>query len=162
MIKTAEEYEKYRPTVRLEYPGQITVSETTSINTCNTMENEMENQLEQMYYIVSQEDQPSRHGGYITEIKMINLNTGQEAKTYIDERNRNYRYWHDIVNHPGSGFIIDRLKLKKPGLVSADSRPGIQKSTQQQADMEQVVIDYLNKEIYSHKTAEPLFEFKEN
>ena len=162
MIKTEEEYLKYNPTVRLEYPGKITTEDSTSINTRNTMENTMENQLEQMYYVVSQEDQPSRHGGYITEIKMINLNTGQEAKTYIDERNRNYRYWHEIVNHPAAGFIIDHLKLKRPGLVSADSRPEIQKHTRDQQDMEPVVVDYLNREIYSQTTAESLFEIKEN
>ena len=162
MIKTEEEYEKYRPTVWVEWPTKDQAPGDTVINTCEQKENKMIEHEEQMYYIVSQEDQPARAGGYITEILMINLHTGEEAKTYIDERNRNYRNWHEIVNHPGWGFVIDHLKLKRPGLISADSRPEIQKHTRDQQDMERVVIEYLNRELYNQKTAESLFEIKEN
>ena len=162
MIKTEREYEKYRPTVWVEWPTKDQAPGDTVINTCEQKENKMIEHEEQMYYIVSQEDQPSRHGGYITVIKMINLHTGEEAKTYIDERNRNYRNWHEIVNHPGWGFVIDHLKLKRPGLISADSRPEIQKHTRDQQAMEPTIIDYLNRELYNQKTAEPLFEIKEN
>ena len=115
---------------------------------------------EDMFYIVCQEDQPSRHGGYITEIKMINLTTGLEFHTYVDENNRNYKYWHDIVNHPLSGFVVNNLKKKRETLISADSKPRIQKYVEDQRELESVIVEYLDTTVYARTN--PLFNFKEN
>ena len=110
-----------------------------------------------MFYIVCQEDQPSRHGGYITEIKFISLKNGQEYHTYVDENNRNYKNWYEIVQHPQSGYVVNNLKLKKDNLISADSRPRIQKVTVNQQDLETVIVEYLDNYVYG--TTNRLFKF---
>ena len=115
---------------------------------------------EDLFYVVSQEDQPSRHGGYITEIKMINLRNGQEYHTYVDEKNRNYKYWYDIVQHPLEGFVIRNLKQKNqkdPRLISADSRVKVEKQVRDQAELERTIVEYLD--LYVYKTTNSLFEF---
>lgn len=114
---------------------------------------------EDLFYIVTQEDQPSRHGGYITEIKMLNLRNGQEYHTYVDESNRNYKYWRDIVQHPFEGYVIRNLKQKSqrdPGLISADSRVKVEKQVRDQAELEKTIVEYLD--LYVYKTANPLFK----
>ena len=110
-----------------------------------------------MFYIVCQEDQPSRHGGYVTEIKFISLKNGQEYNTYVDENNRNYKNWYEIVQHPESGYVVNNLKLKKDRLISADSRPRIQKVTVNQQDLETVIVEYLDNYVYG--TTNRLFKF---
>jgi hypothetical protein len=112
-----------------------------------------------LFYIVSQEDQPSRHGGYITEIKFISLGNGQEYHTYVDENNRNYKYWYDIVQHPLMGWVITNLKQKSQRdsrLISADSRPKTFVCEKNIEQLEKAVTAYLNQEVY--KITNPLFQ----
>ena len=101
------------------------------------------NNQDRLYYVVSQKDHPSRHGGYVTRIDLVDLESGQAAKTYVAESNRNYRHWHQIVNSPEGGFIIYNLKMKKQGLVSADSRPRIEVAKPDRSEIEPAVIQYL-------------------
>ena len=113
--------------------------------------------LQDLFYIVEQEEMPSKHGGYITEIKMIDMQHGQYYHTYIDEKNRNYKHWHDYLNHPLAGYIIGNLKLKKDNLISADSRPRLEKYVENQQELERFVVEYLDENVYGKP--ETVFDF---
>tara|TARA_R110000803_G_scaffold105679_1_gene173891 strand:- start:681 stop:1043 length:363 start_codon:yes stop_codon:yes gene_type:complete len=110
-----------------------------------------------LFYIVEQEVMPSRHGGYITEIKMISMQNGEYYHTYVDENNRNYKHWYEYTNHPQAGYIISNLKLKKDNLISADSRPHLEKYLENQQELERFVVDYLDRNVYGLQ--ETLFQY---
>lgn len=73
---------------------------------------------------------PSKYGNYIFEITFANTNN-EIAHTYIDEDNKNFRRWDDIIRgyDQGYGIVVNGLKIKKNGthkrtgepLVNADS-----------------------------------------
>jgi hypothetical protein len=70
----------------------------------------------------------SRHGGVIEQLSLINTYSGARATTYLDSQNRNYQYWHSVLNNRPDAQLIRGLTTKTHNgklLINADSRPEV-------------------------------------
>lgn len=76
----------------------------------------------QPYIVLGQKKLTSKHGGTIYEIRMVGGQDRIEYHTYIDPKNRNYKYWRRLIDSPESGFVIKNCQIKRDELISADSR----------------------------------------
>jgi len=86
--------------------------------------------LTKSWVVMKITDRPSKYGSYIKEVTFANTNW-EIAHTYLDEDNRNYNRWRDIVNgyENGFGIVVNGLKIKQNSfhkktnepLVNADS-----------------------------------------
>ena len=77
------------------------------------------------YAILKQREFHSKYGGTATEIILVNIQTRQEFKTYIDQRNFNAVNWQHIIRHPERGYVLTGIKIKDQvkGILNADSDP---------------------------------------
>ena len=92
---------------------------------------------------------PSQYGGLLDLITFANSDE-EIAHTYIDEKNRNYALWQDVVigHDKGRGIVINNLEYKYKNkilqykshsknepLINADSIPNIVHVTDVQQDL---------------------------
>lgn len=78
--------------------------------------------MTQPYIVLSTKKINSKHGGTIWTITLVGAVDRCEYHTYIDRKNRNYKYWARIIEHPSNGFVIKGCQIKRDELISADSR----------------------------------------
>lgn len=95
----------------------------------------------QPYIILSQQPLTSKHGGRVYEVKMVGALDRCQYHTYIDPKNRNYRYWRRVIENPESGFVIKGCQIKRDELISADSRITIVWQTDRQEDVFEELYD---------------------
>lgn len=79
--------------------------------------------MNQPYIVLKQTRIRSRYGNMITQLELVGGRDRELYRTYIDPRMRNFANWSHILHHSQHGFVLDKLKVKGPGLVSADSDP---------------------------------------
>lgn len=81
--------------------------------------------MSQPYIVLNTKKLPSKHGGSIWAINMVGAQDRLEYYTYVDRKNRNYKNWVRIIEHPNNGFVIKGCQIKRDELISADSRISI-------------------------------------
>jgi len=67
----------------------------------------------------------SDDGGEYYELRFFNAETKEDFISYIDPANKNFdAYWNEIIENKSYGvFIFKNFRLKKAGLINADSKP---------------------------------------
>ena len=78
--------------------------------------------MSQPYIVLNTKKIPSKHGGNCWAVNMVGVLDRCEYYTYVDRKNRNYKNWVRIIEHPSNGFVIKGCQIKKDDLISADSR----------------------------------------
>jgi hypothetical protein len=81
--------------------------------------------MSQPYIVLSTKKINSKHGGVIYQVNLVGAQDRCEYHTYVDRKNRNYKYWVRIIEHPSNGFVIKGCQIKRDDLISADSRISI-------------------------------------
>lgn len=78
------------------------------------------------FAVYRQELRPSRNGGYIWEIHVVDCsNPNLCYHTYVNEENRNYKFWRQVTENPHKGIFLEterlRMKPQVPGQINADT-----------------------------------------
>ena len=81
--------------------------------------------MSQPYIVLNTKKIPSKHGGNCWAINLVGALDRCEYYTYVDRKNRNYKNWVRIIEHPTNGFVIKGCQIKRDELISADSRISI-------------------------------------
>lgn len=83
--------------------------------------------MAKLYAVLSQEQRPSKYGGMVVKITMVDVLDRKECWTWVDPLNLNLRNWQHIINSPLDGFILTNLKFKRGSteVINADSEPVI-------------------------------------
>lgn len=82
------------------------------------------------YAIINQEFGTSRKSGAeMITLTLIDLETREEYKSYIDSSMENFCLWAEIITQPDKGFVVTGLKKKRSygrynhEILNADSEP---------------------------------------
>ena len=97
--------------------------------------------MSQPYIVLKQHPMTSKHGGRIYHIVLVGGQDRLEYHTYIDPKNRNYRYWSRLIESPDNGFVIKGCQIKRDTLISADSRISIVWQTDDPNDVYEELYD---------------------
>lgn len=72
----------------------------------------------------------------VYQIDFVGVQDRQSYKTFVDPKNKNYKYWMKYIATPNKAYIVSGLETKDdPYLINADKAPKIEITYNSAQDM---------------------------
>lgn len=117
------------------------------------------------YAIINQELSTSRiSGAEMITLTLLDIETREEFRSYIDASMENFLHWADIITHPEKGFCVTGLKKKRGHgrysheILNADCEPIVVKEFADVKDMERRLRQQWAKQDFANTPFGKLFD----